>query len=157
MAAASSAMADDLKSRADARLAAALAADAAPADPRPLFRPVLRHLREHDPAAFTRAIAHFEDVLVPAVAEGGDPLAAWMEYGLLLAAALGGGRMLEVDPTGFARPVPDPNSSGQLVLHVPDSETAPVLVLRHPASPSAAQVATVELLVDGRVSASAYR
>jgi hypothetical protein len=148
-------MTDDLKSRADARLASALAAPGAPVDPRPLFRPVLRHLRERDPAAFDRALAHFEGTLVPAVAGGADPLRAWLNYGLLLASALGAGRTVEVDPTGRARSLEE-GTGGGLVLHVPEADDAPVLVLHQPTDASPAQVATVELLVVGRVTASAY-
>jgi hypothetical protein len=150
-------MSDELKSRADARLTAALDHEDAPADPRPLFRPVLRYLRERDPEAFARAIAHFEDVLVPAVAGEADALRAWVEYGLLLAEALGPGRTVEVDRTGRARPADDPMSSRDLLLHIPEAEAAPALVLRQPAAGSPAQVATLELLVEGRVTASAYR
>jgi hypothetical protein len=149
-------MTDDPKARADARLASALEDPAAPADPRPLFRPALRHLRERDPAAFDRAISHFETVLVPAVAGGAEPLAAWLEYGLLLADALGPGQTVEVDRTGRARPVSDPATATELVLRIPESEDAPCLVLRQPAGASPAQVATVELLVAGRVAASEY-
>jgi hypothetical protein len=150
-------MSDELKSRADARLVAALEAEAAPADPRPLFRPVLRYLREREPAAFDRAIAHFEEVLVPAVAGDADPLRTWVEYGLLLAGALGAGRTVAVDHTGRARSIDDVTTARELVLHIPEAEAAPVLVLRQPAACSPAQVATMELLVAGRVTASAYR
>ena len=77
-------MNDDLRARADARLEAALAG--APwRDPRPFFRPVLKHLKDRDPAGFERAIDHFQSTLIPAVAGDGDPLAEWLEYGRLLA------------------------------------------------------------------------
>jgi hypothetical protein len=158
-------MADDegnreLRQRADAALeaalAAALAAGAGIRDPRPYFRPVLKHLRETDPEAFSRAIAHFESELVPALAAGADPVRGWLEYGLLLATALGPGRLLEVDATGRAHPVEAPLTAGGLVLHIPDAEASPVLVLRHPSAGSPPQEATVELLAEGRVTASAY-
>lgn len=149
-------MTDDPKSRAEALLVSALDGPGAPADPRPLFRPVLRHLRERHPAAFARAIGHFEETLVPSVAGGADPLRAWLDYGLLLASAVGPGQMVEVDRSGRARPVEDVAAAQGLVLHIPEAEDAPVLVLRQPAVGSSAQVATVELLVAGRVTASAY-
>lgn len=147
---------EDARRLADAAIEAALAGGAAIRDPRPYYRPVLKHLREKDPAAFARAISHFESILVPALARGADPLRGWLEYGLLLATELGAGRLMEVDPTGRARPIDDAAGAGGLVLHVPDAEEAPVLVLRHPVSGSAAQGATVELLAAGRVTASAY-
>lgn len=147
---------EDARSRADAAIEAALAETAGIRDPRPYYRPVLKHLRARDPAAFARAISHFESVLVPALARGDDPLRGWLEYGLLLAAELGIGRLVEVDPTGRAHPIDNAGDARGLVLHIPDVEDAPVLVLRHPGAGSAAQDATVELLAAGRVTASAY-
>jgi hypothetical protein len=154
-------MADDegaraVRQRADAALEAALAAGAGIRDPRPYCRPVLKYLRETDPQAFARAITHFESELVPALAEGADPVRRWLEYGLLLASVLGPGRLMEVDATGRAHPVEDPLTASGLVLHIPDAEATPVLVLRHPSAGSPAQDATVELLAEGRVTASAY-
>jgi hypothetical protein len=73
-------MADDPKTRADARLEAALET-ATVRDPRPLYRPILRYLRERDPSAFERAIRHFDEELVPAVAGDADPLTAWLDFG----------------------------------------------------------------------------
>lgn len=152
-------MTQDPKAEADARLDAALAR-AEVRDPRPLFRPVLKHLRERDPDAFGRALGHYETVLVPAVAAGADPMGAWLQYGLQLAAAMGPGRTVAVDATGRAVTLEQAGvaaaAGGALVLHLPDDDTAPVLVLRYPGSSSAAQDATVELLVAGRVSARVY-
>jgi hypothetical protein len=149
-------MPQDPKLAADAALEAALTAVGAPADPRALYRPVLRHLKGRAPAAFARALAHFEETLVPAIAAGEDPLEAWLRYGQLLAELLGAGRTVEVDETGRARPAGDPTAATGLVLRLPEADDAPVLVLRGPGRPSPAQVATVELLVAGRVTASAY-
>jgi hypothetical protein len=146
----------EARQRADMALEAALAAGAEIRDPRPYFRPVLKHLREADPEAFSRAIAHFENELVPSLAAGADAVRGWLDYGLLLATAVGPGRLVEVDATGRARPVDDALTARGLVLHIPDAEAAPVLVLRHPSAGSAAQDATVELLAEGRVTASAY-
>ncbi len=149
-------MSSDLKQRAEARLEAALAVPGAPADPRPLYRPALRHLRETDPTAFARAISFFEETLVPAVAAEADALGTWLEYGRLLVSALAPGRLLEVDGTGRAREVDDATGACGLVLFLPDSGAAPVLVLRQPSEASPAQAATIELLVAGRVTASGY-
>jgi hypothetical protein len=150
------AVAREARQRADMALEAALAAGAEIRDPRPYFRPVLKHLREADPQAFSRAIAHFENELVPSLAAGADAVRGWLDYGLLLATAVGPGRLMEVDATGRARPVDDALAARGLVLHIPDSEASPVLVLRHPSTGSPAQDATVELLAEGRVTASAY-
>jgi hypothetical protein len=146
---------DDTAARADARLEAALA-DARVQDPRPLYRIVLRHLKTRDPDAFDGALRYFRETLVPAVAGDADPLTEWMAYGRHLADTLGAGRTVAVDARGRARPADDPDSADGLVLHVPDAPEAPVRVLRLPAEPAPAQRATVELLAQGRQTASAY-
>jgi len=148
-------MADDQRRRADERLETTLPGTGL-RDPRPFYRPVLKHLRERDPDAFARALDHFESVLVPALAADADPLQGWLDYGLLLASALGPGRLVEIDGTGRARTSDDPGSGTGLLVHLPDDASAPALLLRYPAASSPAQDATVELLVAGRVTASAY-
>lgn len=152
-------MEQDQKTDADRRLESALES-AGVRDPRPYFRPALKHLRERDPDAFDRALRHYETVLIPAVAGGEEPMRAWLDYGLELAGAMGPGRTVEVDATGRARdlsPEPDDLATGSgLLLHLPEDDAAPALVLYYPASSSPAQDATVELLVAGRTSASAY-
>jgi hypothetical protein len=149
-------MSDDLKQLAEALMDSALGAPGAPADPRPLYRPALRFLREREPSGFERAVGYFAETLLPAIADGADPVGAWLDYGRFLAGAMGVGRQLEVDETGRARPVDDVVAARGLLLFVPDSPEAPVLVLRQPNPGSPAQRATVELLVVGRVTASAY-
>lgn len=144
----------DLKTRADARLDAALQ-DADQQDPRPLYRPALKYLRAQKPDAFEDALRYFEEELTPAVAGEADPLETWLDYGRRLVRALGEGRLLELDSTGRARPVEDPAAARGLVLHVPDDAQAPALALRYPADPSRAQRAAFELLVEGRQAASA--
>lgn len=148
-------MDDELKTRADRRLDAALAG-ADRRDPRPFYRRALRHLRERDPDAFQHALEHFETELLPAVAGDADPLAAWLEYGLRIGRALGEGRVMELDGSGRAAAVDDPATAGGLVLHIPDDAGTPVVVLRYPTDATAAQHAAYELLVEGRQSASAY-
>jgi hypothetical protein len=50
-------MTEDMKRQADERLRAALEG-AGVRDPRPLYRPVIKYLRDHDPGAFARARAY---------------------------------------------------------------------------------------------------
>lgn len=145
----------DPKTRADARLETALQG-ADQRDPRPLYRPALRYLRDQRPDAFEDALRYFEDELIPAVAGDAEPLATWLEYGRRLARALGAGRLVELDSTGRARPITDPAEARGLVLHLPDDDAAPALALRSPKTPSPAQQAAYELLVEGRQTASAY-
>lgn len=144
-----------MKARADARLQTALA-DLDYRDPRPFYRSALRYLRERDQDAFARALRYFEDELVPAVAGEADPGAAWSEYGAVLARALGAGRMVELDATGRAHGVDTAGGAKGLVLYIPESAAAPVLVLRYPREAAPAQHAAYELLVEGRQTASAY-
>ena len=147
-------MSDDPRARADARLEAALAT--APwREPRHDLRPTLRHLKERDPAAFERALAHFEHTLVPAVAGDGDPLGEWLEYGRVLGSLVGAGRVVAIDGTGRAAEG-DGAAPDALLLHLPDAPEAPAVVLRCPRDATPAQAASMELLVLGRVSASAY-
>ncbi len=148
-------MTEEMKKRADARLDGALK-DADQRDPRPFYRQGLLHLRENDESGFQRALRYFEDELVPAVAGEADPLPFWAEYGLMIGRTLGSGRTVELDPTGRAGPVESVAGAGGLVLYIPDATAAPVLVLRYPKRPSAAQHAAYELLVEGRQTASAY-
>ena len=77
---ASSGMASsEIRSRADTRLDQAASA-AAFADPRPPLRERLRALKEQHPAGFERAIAHYEQVVLPALGGSTDPLRAWVDY-----------------------------------------------------------------------------
>ena len=146
----------DPRERADARLETALQ-DADQQDPRPLYRPALKYLRDRRPDAFREALRYFEDELIPSVAGEADPLDAWLAYGRRLADALGEGRLVELDSTGRARPVTDPVAARGLVLHLPDDGAAPALALRVPVEPSRPQQAAFELLVEGRQTASLYR
>jgi hypothetical protein len=147
-------MSDDPRARADARLDDALA-DADCRDPRPFYRPVLRQLRERSPEAFQAAIAYFDETLVPGCLDG-DPLAAWLDYGTHIAGAIGSGRIMDIDGTGRARIAADPGAATGLLLFIPDATSAPILVLRYPTDATPSQQATFELLVEGRVVASAY-
>lgn len=139
---------DDPRARADARLEEALAA-AAMADPRGTCRDRLKALRAEDPSAFEQAVAYFDTQLVPAILEGGEPLAEWLAYGRFLAERGGPGRVVAVDAGGRARPY-EPPPAGNLVLFLPQEGRRGVIPLLSPASPSPAQTATYDLLVRGR-------
>ncbi|HSM35325.1 MAG TPA: hypothetical protein VK837_02925 [Longimicrobiales bacterium] len=116
------------------------------ADPRGVLRDRLRALR--GTAHFERAVAHYRDVLVPGVADGTlDPLEAWLEYARLVAGCVPG-REVAIDADG--RDGADASAAASLLLHIPEERGAPVTPLRAPAAPSAAQSATVALLVEGR-------
>lgn len=148
-------MTDDLRARADARLDAALTA--APwRDPRPYLRRMLKHLKERDPAAFERALAHFDSTLVPAVAGDADPLAEWLEYGRVLCSLAGPGRIVAIDGSGRAAEGEGETPPDALLLYLPEDPEVQAAVLRCPRDATPAQEASVELLVLGRVTATAY-
>ena len=140
-------MADaDLRARADARFEAALKESGA-RDPRDFYRKQLVELKAN-PNAFRRALAYFEERLIPAVAdEGSDPMEEWTEYGRVLATLATPGRTVVIDAVGraadYARPVP----RDALVLHLPESTARPALPVGLPAKMTPAQRASYDLLV----------
>ena len=144
------AMTADIKALADRNLTAA-AARLRLADPRPAFRERLRFLKDERPDAFATALRHYEEKVLPELASEGDAIAAWVRYGEAIAAFTAAGRLITVDAQGramkFATPVPE----AALILHVPDDTAAPVLVAASPSEPSAAQQATLDLLVNRKL------
>lgn len=115
------------------------------ADPRDALRRRLRALR--GTAAFDRAVAHYQEVLLPGVGSGSlDPVEAWVDYARLVAGD--GGREVGID--GEGREGGEPADPGTLLLHLPGDRSGPVTPLRTPARPTAAQAATLALLVEGR-------
>ncbi len=135
----------EVRARADARSDSVLKGAR---DPRDFYRDRLRALKAQDPDSFRRALAYYEDHLIPAVAaEDSDPRAEWLEYGRVLASLAAKGRTVQVDPTGraaeYARPVP----ADHLVLHLPDAPSQPALIVGIPTRLSPAQKATHDLLV----------
>jgi hypothetical protein len=124
-------------------------ADAGVADMRPAYRGLLRRLKEHDPAAFSEATARYDDVLVPAIIGGEDPIAAWIAYGVWIARRLMSGRLVQLDPTGLAVDVTGDAevSPGRVLLYLPDAEKESAIPIACPVEPSPAQRSALQLLV----------
>ncbi|MGH7475186.1 MAG: hypothetical protein ACRELD_02760 [Longimicrobiales bacterium] len=131
-------------------------------DPREAYRAALRGLKESRPDAFQRAIRHYEDVLVPAVAdEAGEPLQEWLRFGLLLAESLGAGSVYRIDATGRAQATTAaeilsqggaaPAVPSDLLLFLPGEPGTAALSLLTPREPTPPQRATIELLIDRRL------
>ena len=139
----------DPQAQADRRLEAALE-EVGARDPRPICRERLRELKDVDEAAFTRAVDHYRGQLIPAIAEGGEPLTAWIEYGRTIARLTRRGRTVAIDRTGLAREYSTPADPDALVLHLPEGGRGRALLVAQPRAPSPAQRATRDLLVDGR-------
>ena len=119
------------------------------ADMRPAYRALLRRLKESDREAFSEATARYDEVLVPAIAGGEDPIAAWVKYGVWIARRLTPGRLVQLDATGLAVDVAgDPEASAdRVLLYLPDAETEAAIPIARPVEPSPAQRSALELLV----------
>jgi hypothetical protein len=141
-------MADaDLRARADARFAAALE-QAGARDPREFYRKQMTALKARDREAYQRAVAYFEERLIPAVAaDDSDPLAEWLDYGRVLASLATPGRAVQIDSLGRARDYARPVPPDALVLHLPERTSEAAIVVGIPASLSPAQRASYDLLV----------
>lgn len=137
-------MDDTAKRRSDERTETAISTGKF-ADFREAYRERLRWLKETQPHGFTKALEHYNEVLVPNIAEGTDPIAEWIEYGRLLGQLSGRGQVLRIDETGRAHGF-DGRLDG-LILHLPDDTNVPALALAVPAVSSEAQQATLGLLV----------
>src|SRR5688500_14813808 len=137
-------MDDSAKRRSDELTETAIST-AMVADFREAYRERLRWLKETQPQAFARALAHYNEVLVPNIAEGTDPVGEWIEYGKVLGNLSGSGKVVSIDETGKARPAGEAIEG--LILHLPDDTGIPALALAVPAVLSDAQRATLNLLV----------
>lgn len=136
---------------AEQRLEAALA-DQGLADPRPALRERLRTLRESDAAAFDEARTRFDAMMHEARGSAADALDPWIEYGRLLGELTGEGKLMSVDATGRATTYEQPAATGSVVLHLPENPATPALIVLAPLTPSAAQQATLDLLVGRKLS-----
>jgi hypothetical protein len=143
-------MSSDLRTHAEARLAAAAAALGL-ADPRNPYRERLKQLRQSQPEAFERAVAHYEQDVLPLLA-GEAPLDAWVEYGRFLGQITSNGRLTAIDASGHASPFRPPLRPDLLVLFLPEDTAAEALVAAVPARPAAAQQATLDLLVHRKLA-----
>jgi hypothetical protein len=139
---------DDPQQRAEARLQEALERSGA-RDPREYYRSRLKALREQNRTAYETAVAYYREVLIPGIVEGGEPLAAWTEYGRTLAELHGGGRTVSIDATGRSEAYVSPAPADHLVLHLPDAARDPALLVGLPIELTAAQRATYDWLVQG--------
>jgi len=124
-------------------------ADAGLDDMRPAYRILLRRLKAQDPAAFSEATARYDEVLVPAIADGRDPVTAWLAYGAWIARRLLPGRLVQLDTTGLASDVTgDPEAhSDRVLLYLPDPEKESAIPIACPLEPSPAQQIALQLLV----------
>ncbi len=145
-------MSDDLTARADERLQAALTETGA-RDPRDACRALLRELKGQDEAAYPRLVSRWRSGVIEPLGRGeGDPLSLWLEFGVELAATLHPGRPMVVDTQGTATPLEGSPEWNTLVLHLPDDPRHRAIPVVLPPAPSAAQQATMDLLVEGRLS-----
>jgi hypothetical protein len=141
-------MADaDLRARADERFARVLQETGA-RDPRDFYRKQLVSLKAADAAAYRRALAYYEQELIPAVArDDSDAVGEWLEYGRFLATLTGPGRTVQIDADGRATDYQRPVPSDALVLHLPERTNVPAVIVGLPKTLTPAQRANHDLLV----------
>jgi hypothetical protein len=107
------------------------------------YRTRLRWLKESQPQGFTKALDHYNNMLVPNIAAGNDALREWLDYGRRLGELSGPGKTVGIDATGRA----NEGDLDGLVLYLPDDTAVPAFALAVPKKVSEAQRATMELLV----------
>jgi len=134
------------RKEAEAWLAAALG-QAGVADGREDYRNRLRLLRKENAEGFRQATEHYDRVVLPALLAGSEPLGVWIEFGITLAGIRAAGTAVVVDESGRSAPWRGRYQPGTLVLFVPEDRQEDVMPLAVPAAPSAAQSATIDLLV----------
>jgi hypothetical protein len=144
-------MSTESRRQADERLAAALA-DAGAADRRDDYRDRLRVLKRDNTAEFRRMTEHYEQIVLPDLLAAADPLRVWIEFGMTLGGSAGPGRVAAVDGTGRSATWVGEYAAGELLLWIPDDRQAEALPLMVPAEPTAAQEATLDLLVRKKLS-----
>lgn len=71
-------------------------------DVRPLYRQLLKRLREEDAEAYREGVRRYEEELAPAMEGADEPLREWLRYGAWLAARIAPGSVTAVDRTGRA-------------------------------------------------------
>jgi hypothetical protein len=144
-------MSADARRKADERLAAALAGAGA-ADLRDDFRDRLRMLKRDNAAEFRRVTDHYEQIVLPDLLAAPDPLRVWVDFGVMLGGTAGPGKVAAIDRTGRSATWSGGFGPGELLLYLPDDRQAEALPLLVPAEPSAAQSATLDLLVRKKLS-----
>jgi hypothetical protein len=145
-------MESDLHVRADQALRTALERTGA-RDPREFYRELLRELKRKDEDAYRGAVDRWRQEVIEPLARGdGDPLERWLRYGLELARAVEPGRTVIVNDTGRAEPLSSAPSWTDLVLQLPERRKVRAIPVSIPPSPTGPQRATLDLLVQGRVS-----
>lgn len=143
----------DIRQEADELLSRALTETGA-TDPRGPYRALLRELKSLSEDRYAEAVERFQDSVLPSIArQEAEPLQAWLDYGRHLAESLGPGRDVVIDGTGRAHPLGPSPSWRDLILHLPDDGRARAIPVSVPAELSAAQRATVDLLVHAKVRA----
>lgn len=138
----------DLEAEAEERYEAALQRKGLQ-DLKPLYRELLKRMRDEAPGSYEEAVRRYREEVVPAAAREEDPLGVWLRYGAWLAERIAPGRVVSVDRTGKATELegrPEELPAEGLVLHLPEERGVRALPLALPASASEAQRETKDLL-----------
>ena len=140
-------MDDTAKAQVESRTAEAVAASPYE-DFREVYREHLRWLKESNPDGFAKALSYYNEQLIANIASGADPVREWLEYGRTLARLSGPGKVWSIDETGRAVA----EASEGLLLHLPDDINKRALPLAVPRNLSQHQKATLDLLVNRKLS-----
>lgn len=119
-------------------------------DPREFYRDRLRELKVENSGGYDEAVVYYRDQLIPSIAdEGRDPIEAWQDYGIRLAAWTAPGHPVDIDESGRSHPFELPAGPDRLVLHLPDGKGR-AIVVGLPGELTEAQRASYDLLVAGK-------
>jgi hypothetical protein len=144
-------MDDTAKSQVDARTADAISGGPFQ-DFRDAYRQHLRWLKDTNPKGFSTALSYYNDILAANIAAGHDPLHEWLEYGHTLARLSGPGTVYSIDETGRALPMSEISDTTTVLLYLPDDASVRAFPLAIPRELSSHQRATLDLLVNRKLS-----
>ncbi len=140
----------EMQQRADVLYQAALDESGA-RDPREYYRERLKGLKEVSTEAYDQAVSYYRDELIPSIANGSvDPVGAWLKYGKLVAELTVPGKAVLIDRTGRSAAHEGDGNSDEMILHIPSGKGGRAVLVGLPSDPSSAQMATFDLLVQGK-------
>jgi len=119
-------------------------------DPRILCREQLQGLRQADLESYQKALAYYDQKLLPAITEDTENcLVYWQDYSCFIASLHSPGIPVEIDIHGIQHDCHNPTPTDRMVLHMPDVTSQRTIPITLPLQLSRAQSATYDLLVTG--------
>lgn len=116
-------------------------------DVQPGFRALLLRLKAKGADAYEAGVTRYKEEVQPLVEAGeADPLRAWLQYGMWLAGRWQPGSLIAVDSSGLSHPADEEPPLGPLLIHLPEDQREPGVVLAEPETPTEPQQVTASLL-----------